>query len=218
MKIYINKYKDNWLSPYTIVEKLLFWKKDHDYLYDEPGPSIIQLLDPICRGLHKVSSFFNRKINYVKIDNWDTWSMDGTLSTIILPMLKQLQLDKHGAPFTDDSDVPEELKSTSSPKKENNWDTDDNHFLRWQWIINELIWTFTQIHPDSDWESQFHTGVTDVKHVPCKFDADGKVMAYEMVKGPNDTRKFDKEGYTKYSGRIDNGLRLFGKYYRGLWS
>jgi hypothetical protein len=38
-----------------------------------------------------------------------------------------------------------------------------------------------------------------------------------MEKGPNDTHEWDKEGYDKHSKRIDNGLRLFGKYYRGLW-
>ena len=42
------------------------------------------------------------KINYVKIDYWDTWSMDHTLSYIIVPMLKQLKATKHGAPYVDD--------------------------------------------------------------------------------------------------------------------
>ena len=55
--------------------------------------------------------------------------MDHTLAMIIVPMLKQLKETKHGAPFVDDEDVPEELKSTSAPAKENDWDTDDNHLL-----------------------------------------------------------------------------------------
>lgn len=78
----------------------------------------------------------------VTIHSWDTWNMDHTLSYIITPMLKQLQETKHGAPNTDDEDVPEKLRSTSAPKKENDWDTDDNHFRRWDWIINEMIWAF----------------------------------------------------------------------------
>ncbi len=44
--------------------------------------------------------------------------MDYTLSHIVVPMLKQLKETKHGAPFVDDEDVPEELKSTSAPPKE----------------------------------------------------------------------------------------------------
>jgi hypothetical protein len=54
--------------------------------------------------------------------------MDHTLSHIVLPMLKQLKKDKHGSPLVDDEDVPEELRSTSAPAKENDWDIDDNHF------------------------------------------------------------------------------------------
>ena len=79
----------------------------------------------------------------ITIHNWDTWSMDHTLSYIIVPMLQQLQKTKHGAPNTDDEDVPEKLRSTSAPAKEHDWDTDANHFRRWDWIINEMIWAFT---------------------------------------------------------------------------
>ena len=80
---------------------------------------------------------------HIIIHKWDTWNMDHTLSYIIVPMLVQLQETKHGAPNTDDEDVPEKLRSTSAPPKENDWDTDDNHFRRWDWIINEMIWAFT---------------------------------------------------------------------------
>jgi hypothetical protein len=29
--------------------------------------------------------------------------------------------------------------------------------------------------------------------------------------------KFDKEKFDAYEARMQNGLRLFGKYYRSLW-
>jgi len=48
----------------------------------------------------------------VHIDEFDTWSMDDTLSHIILPMLKQLKETKHGAPNVDKEDVPSELRPT----------------------------------------------------------------------------------------------------------
>jgi len=38
-----------------------------------------------------------------------------------------------------------------------------------------------------------------------------------MVKGPNDTHAFDKEGWEAWNARKTNGFRLFGKYYEGLW-
>ena len=50
----------------------------------------------------------SQKIN-VRIDEFDTWSMDHTLAYIIEPMLKQLKLTTHGAPLIDLADVPKEF-------------------------------------------------------------------------------------------------------------
>jgi hypothetical protein len=164
--------------------------------------------------------FVHPPINYVKIDNYDTWSMDSTLTPIILPMLKQLKETKHGAPYTDDADVPANLRSTTrsaQKAKENDWDTDGNHFARWDWILDEMIWAFEQLADDS-WEEQYFSGKSNIIWVPSKeLDAKGRPVTYEMKKGPGDTRKYDKKGYTKHSARIDNGLLLFGKYFRALW-
>ena len=44
----------------------------------------------------------------VRIDHWDTWSMDDTLAYIVLPMLKQLKETKHGGPHVNNKDVPKE--------------------------------------------------------------------------------------------------------------
>jgi hypothetical protein len=78
--------------------------------------------------------------------------MDHTLALVILPMLKQLHADKHGAPNVDDEDVPEKLKSTSAPPKESVWETDANHFKRWDYILDEMIWSFEHKLKDTDWE------------------------------------------------------------------
>ena len=91
----------------------------------------------------------------VKIDKWDTWSMDHTLASIVLPMLKQLKATKHGAPIVDDKDVPKELRSKNAPPKENMWDTDANHFLRWDWVLDEMIWAFEQKCRD-DWDGDYY--------------------------------------------------------------
>jgi len=71
--------------------------------------------------------------------------MDRTLALIVHPMLKQLNKSKHGAPFTDDEDVPENLRSTNAKPKKNEWDTDSNHFKRWDWIMKEMIWVFGEL-------------------------------------------------------------------------
>jgi len=218
MKVYISKYRNHWLSPYTILEKVFFWREID---YDEPKiEKLSNILHPFCDALHKFLDFIHPRIECVKLDRWDTWSMDHTLAQIILPMLKQLNETKHGAPFVDDEDVPEELRSTSAPPKENEWDTDDNHFKRWDWVMNEMIWAFEQL-VDDDNDAQFHSGVHDITWKPVDKDgnevAKSDALVFQMEKGSNDTHIFDSEGYTKHQERINNGLRLFGKYYRGLW-
>jgi len=222
MKVYISNYRHHWISPYTILEKVCFWEKDKDVFYDleDTGKGRyvkwVNFLNPICVAIQKFLDFVHPKINYVKIDYYDTWSMDQTLSPIILPMLKQLQKDKHGAPFVEDEDVPEELRSTSAPAKENEWDTDDNHFKRWEWALEQMIWSFEQLC-DEDNDAQFHTGVHSTRSVACAWDENGKATMYEMVKNDDDTAHFDIEGYKAHHEKIQIGLTLFGKYYRNLW-
>jgi hypothetical protein len=214
MKVYFSGYRYHWLSPYTILEKVFFWR---EISYDEP---IIEKwsnrLNPLCVGAQKFLDFVHPKIEYVKIDRYDTWSMDHTLAHIVLPMLKQLKASKHGAPYTDDEDVPEELKSTTAPAKENEWDTDGNHFKRWDWIMDEMIFAF-ECKLDDSWEDAFREGVIDWKSVPSAWDENGKPTLYSMEDGPNNTYKCDYDGMKVVHDRIQNGFRLFGKYYQGLW-
>ena len=79
----------------------------------------------------------------VRIDRWDTWSMDYTLAPIILPMLVQLKATKHGAPFVDLKYVPKELHGKKLTKKQKeNGEVDDKHFERWDWVLDEMIYAF----------------------------------------------------------------------------
>jgi hypothetical protein len=146
--------------------------------------------------------------------------MDHTLGMIALPMLKQLKASKQGSPFVDDEDVPEELKSTSAPPKENEWDTDDNHFKRWDWALDEMIFAFENRLDDS-WQDAFRSGEHDITWIPVDRDGNevpkGEHKYYQMGKGPNDTYKCDYEGMKVVEARIQNGFRLFGKYYQALW-
>src|SRR5210317_286632 len=87
----------------------------------------------------------------VKIHNYDTWSMDHTLAPIILPMLKQLKETKHGAPYVDPDDCPKDLR----PKEQDEYGTDDTHFARWDWALDEMIWAFEQKCRD-DWMEDYY--------------------------------------------------------------
>ena len=240
MKVYINKYRDHWISPYTVFDYLFFWTdwsrcgrwntqqalEDHGREKSQwvDRPEWVERwsdrLEPISRGIQWVLDRVHPKINYVKIDRWDTWSMDHTLADIVLPMLKQLQATKHGAPFVDDEDVPEHLRSTAAPPKENEWDTDANHFLRWDWALDEMIFAF-ECKADDSWQDAFRSGEHDLLWVPVDRDgnevAKGEHKYYQMKHGPKDTYKCDYEGMAEVQKRITNGFRLFGKYYEALW-
>ena len=83
--------------------------------------------------------------------------------------------------------------------------------------MDQMIFSFENIVDDS-WQDQFHTGDIDftfVNKTPDETDKEKQLL--EMVTGPNDTHVFDREGYAAYQARITNGLKLFGKYYQGLW-
>jgi hypothetical protein len=135
-------------------------------------------------------------------------------------MLKQLKGTKHGAPFVDDEDVPEELKSTSAPPKQNEYDTDDNHFKRWDYVLDEMIFAFEHKVDDS-WENTYCSGDFDTLWVPVDKDgnevAKGEHKFYQMKDGPKHTYKCDYDGMEIVHNRMKNGFRLFGKYYQGLW-
>ena len=222
MKVYRSNYRHHWVSPYKVLETVCFWEKDKDVFYDleDTGKGryvkLVNFLNPFCVAWQKFLDFVHPEIKYVKIDYYDTWSMDHTLADIALPMLKQLQETKHGSPHVDDEDVPEELKSTSAPAKENEWDTDDNHFKRWDYVLNEMIFAF-ECKVDDSWSDKFSSGEFDKKTVACKWDENGKATMYQWIDGPNNTYKLDIEGMQEVQKRISNGFRLFGKYYEALW-
>lgn len=212
MRIKIGPYLD-FFGPYQIAEKILFWKDKYQddsvhnlgiWLSGSDGkPSVLLRF---CKWLDSK----RKRTVKIHLDNYDTWNMGNTLSLIVVPMLKQLKATKHGAPWTDDEDVPEHLRSTAAPPKKDEWDTDDNHFMRWDWIMDEMIWAFEQ--DNNDWEEKFYSGKVDYKFVPC----DGGKFS-KMTEGPDHTFKIDFEGMDKHRERIKNGRRLFAKYYDGLW-
>ena len=202
VKVYLGKPRDHWISPYTILENIFFWRKIN---YDEP---LIEKwsdrLLPFCNAYQEIMNRIFPSIHYVKVDNWDTWSMDYTLSPIIAPMLKQLKATKHGAPIVDDEDVPEgvNLRSTEAPPKEEEWDIDNNHFKRYDWVLDEMIWTFETLS-DINNESKFYEDVNVDESAPLE----EQIQQIEI----------DREGLDAHNKRIQNGLRLFSKYYRTLW-
>lgn len=148
----------------------------------------------------------------IVIHPYDTWSADHTLALVALPMLKQLKETKHGVPSRIDyEDMPPHLQfiekqysQTYELFPENDmWEPEfDRQVQVWDWIMDEMIWAFEQIIDDNDSQFYDHSGVDEN-------EADINVRIGQL--------KVDREGLDAHNKRIENGLKLFGKYYLSLW-
>ena len=205
MKVKIGPYRHRWVSyvhDRYMDKKYGGWGK-----WEDNSTRFESFLEKVEDGLqwiynHSINLYLDKRPGQkikVRIDPWDTWSMDHTLAPIILSMLKQLKESKHGSPLTEDEDVPEELRSTSAPPKEDEYDLDDNHHKRWDWVMGEMIWAFEQ--KTYDWEEQYYGDWQESEDEPL-----GGRFLY-----------LDPEGRKAHQERMSNGFRLFGKYYEALW-
>lgn len=208
MKVYIGPYV-NWIGPYQLADMIPFINEDTSHKIGEWLSKT--WISKVCEWFYKKNE---RKIK-VRIDKYDTWSMDNTLALIILPMLKQLKATKHGSPMVDDEDLPVEMRHTYS-KGSDDYETDDPwiHF-KWDWVLNEIIWTFENELDDS-WEDQFRHGESDIEWILVSGEEGDENAFYEM-KERNPNYWVDREGIKAYNERMNNGFKLFGKYYRNLW-
>lgn len=197
MKVYIGGYP-NWLGPYQLAElttKIGVSKQRAEKLGEWLSNT---KFGDLLQWLHEKK----KRTVYVKIDKYDTWSMDHTLSLIIVPMLKQLKATQHGSPCVDDEDVPKALQSMSCLPKQNSWDIDDNHFKRWDWVMDEMIWAFTQMADDKSTDKFYDHS-----------EVDSKAGLEEQI----NKIKIDYAGIEAHEARMKKAFMLFGKYYRGLW-
>lgn len=153
----------------------------------------------------------NRRID-IRIDPYDTWSMDDTLARIILPMLKQLKNTQHGSPMmTAHTQTSEGSSQFCFPfYAEGDEDAWDRGHKEWEEVLDKMIWSFEQII--TDWEQQFESGTHDT------FFEKVEGTDYSIMKhGPNHTYKYDYKGSAKHVESMQEGFELFGKYYRNLW-
>ena len=193
MRVHIGPYRE-YLGPYQIANAIFFWVNPNSILINDSRENrwdykaceklgdwlTDSWVNEFCIWIDK---FKTRKVK-VRIDPYDTWSMDHTLALIIHPMLVQLKKANHGYFSSDPEDAPHIGKGIGDKI-----DMMDSKTLdRYNWIMDELIWTFDQLANGDD-GMEFYT----------------------------EENGWDVENHTKYEERIKNGLRLFGKYYRALW-
>ena len=210
MRFYVGPYRE-WWGGYQIADLLKHIGVSEDTCHKLGEKLSKTFIHRICEW---IDSKKKRKVK-VKLHSYDTWDIDSTLSYIVIPLLKQFKEQDGGYGMVDDEDVPEEIRSYNAPPKENEWDMDSFAEDRWNHVLDEMIWAWSQEHPDCDWESQYHTGKFDITFKDTVIDGE---EVSEMVTGPNDTHVFDSEGYKKHSDRIQKGLILFGKYLTSLWN
>lgn len=183
MKVYIGPHC-NFIGPYQIADLLQYVGVSKDRCF-EIGEWLSETwVNDICQWIDKKRK---RKIQ-VRIAKYDSWNLDATLAPIIHPLLIQLKEKSKSFGLIDDEDVPEALRSTTLPAKENEWQLDDLAKDRWTYVLDAMIWSFSQRLPDVDGLGQFYV--------------DGKL---------------DHEGYVEYEKKVSEGFRLFGKYFQTLW-
>jgi hypothetical protein len=219
MKVKIGPYL-NWYGPYQITDYIFFWTKRRyddeierwDYkLKDQFGDWLADTwVGTFCNWIQEK----RKRTEIVRIDPYDTWSMDHTLSLIIHPMLVQLKNTKHGAPFTDDEDVPEHLRSTNAEPKKDEWDTDNLFFDRWNWILDEMIWAFEQAANDDPDAPAFPESRMSITK---KMDQEGFTDMLVRPEGEEAEWEKYRADSLVHENRKQNGYLLFGKYYRSLW-
>lgn len=158
-----------------------------------------------------------RKVS-IRIDKWDTWSMDHTLALIILPMLKQLQATKHGAPGS----MPafNQTSNQSSQKclefyKEDDEPAWDEGHKQWTEIMDKMIWSFEQLL-DENWDQQYWTQKPELDLDDLILKEGQDENGYKEVKWKVEG-KCDWKAREEHAHRIQEGLELFGKHFQDLW-
>ena len=165
----------------------------------------------------------SRKVS-IQIDYFDTYNLDHTLAMIILPALLQLKESKHGVPsiFIDNVGGEEYAEQDSFDfYKETYEDAFEEKCKQWDEVLDKMIWSFQQLAL-VDYDDQYHHGKAEYDFVKSgqKFPnpVTGKMEdTFQMVdKNPNE-HWYDHVGHKLHEDRIQEGLELFGKYYRALW-
>ena len=160
----------------------------------------------------------------IDIERHDTFSLDYTLALIILPALLQLKATKHGVPGDFVADVGGEDyidQDSFDFYKETHKEAFDEKCRRWDEVLDKMIWSFQQIALES-YEDKYHHGKSEYDFVKSDKQYPNPISGkmentFRMVdKNPNQ-HWYDHVGHQLHEERIQEGLELFGKYYRNLW-
>ena len=200
-------------TGFYLDEKLYTW-------YDKIIMEAFDKLETLVRPINRWSNRRKRKIK-VHIDYYDIWSADHTLAMIIAPTLKKLKEHQHGYPHVDNEDVPEHLQITKEDREklEHDGTVDSKHEARWNYVLDEMIWAFEQHADPGDNDDQFHHNSDQLEMVFTPLDdRPASTLSFNHQKDPTKPAYWvDREGKKNHHERMNNGVRLFAKYYEALW-
>jgi hypothetical protein len=155
-------------------------------------------IGPYWEGDEAPPDDFDRDIK-ICIDDYDVWNMDSTLAMIVHPMLIKLKKDKQGFPCAiPDDDI------MNNPVLEEEYYAEKHK--EWQAILDKMIWSFEQLTLDHYGEDQCYSY--------DKPEDDTKRTFQECL----NAFTWDREGLKRHNEKIQEGLELFGKYFRSLWT
>jgi hypothetical protein len=144
-----------------------------------------------------------RKIN-VEVHPWDTYSLYHTMALVIHPLLVAYKNDI----VERDAGVPSDFLpaiDVSGLSEEEAQKVHEEHWTKaldeWLSILDKMIWSFQQCMEDYAGEEDFFS----VREVPVNPD------------DPFGRFDIDQNGLNDYYEKIDEGLKLFARYYRSLW-
>lgn len=165
----------------------------------------------------------NRRID-IQIDPFDTWSLDHTIASIILPALIQLKNTKHGVPgeFTDRVGGDFDNNLVFDFIKEDDTEVFNQLCDSWDDVLDKMIWSFLQLSIEDDYDNKYHHGKMETDWVESDYTytdpITGKIeKTYQMVDKNPEEHWFDQIGSQEHEKRIQEGLDLFGKHFRDLW-
>ena len=147
----------------------------------------------------------------VVVNDWDTWDASMTIAQIAYPLLSRFETilkdpdSVAGSPQVDDEDVPEELRRPTDFDGSGG-DVDDNWHARWHYVVGEIVLAM-KCCQDWTWEEEYRSGSLKIDFI----EEEG-VLEFD-----DSDHHVDEEGLEAMRARVDNGLRLFGKYFRALW-
>jgi hypothetical protein len=218
MKIHIGAYSSDLIPVRS-------WERSYERFrsngcYHDDWNWFDKLVYKAFEGLYALARPFNQWSNNrernikIRIDGYDVWNADHTLAMIIYPTLVKLKEVQHGAPHVDPEDVP------IRPSFEfEDGSVDSTHFDRWNWVLDEMIWAFEQCAKYDKGDDQFHHNSEQLElQLESIEGSKYSKVSFNYQKNPAKPKYYvDTEAKKLHYDRINNGLRLFAKYYFSLW-